>query len=81
MKPELVLFQFPQCPFCAYVLAEIRRLNVDVELKNTRENPKHREELVKRTGKTQVPCLFIDGKPMHESSDIVAYLRSHFSGK
>jgi glutathione S-transferase len=36
--------------------------------------------LVKLTGKTQVPCLVIDGKPMHESEDIKQYLYQTFGG-
>ena len=26
---------------------------------------------------TQVPCLFIDGVPFHESADIVAWLQAY----
>ena len=78
MSEELVLYQFPQCPYCAYVLSEIRRLDIAVELRDTRENGHHRAELIRRTGKSQVPCLFINDKPMFESADIVAYLRSKF---
>ena len=29
-------------------------------------------------GKVQVPCLFIDGKAMYESDDIIAYLGKAF---
>mgnify|MGYP003961661025 CR=1 FL=1 len=79
MNSKLSLYYFPQCPFCAHVLHEIRNLEIDVALKDTRENPANREELITLTGKTQVPCLVVDGKPMLESMEIIAYLRSTFS--
>ena len=76
MSSKLELYYFPQCPFCAHVLHEIRNLEINVTLKDTRENPAYREELITLTGKTQVPCLVVDSKPMFESMEIVAYLRS-----
>ena len=36
-----------------------------------------RLELIRVGGKQQVPCLFIDGKPMYESLDIVEWLRAN----
>ena len=36
-----------------------------------------RLELIRVGGKQQVPCLFIDGKPMYESMDIVEWLRAN----
>ena len=35
------------------------------------------ETLVKVGGKRQVPCLFIDGKPLYESMDIIKWLEEH----
>ncbi len=29
-------------------------------------------------GQDQVPCLFIDGSPLYESSDIIAFLEEKF---
>ena len=37
-------------------------------------DPVARDELVRVGGKGQVPCLFVDGEPMYESEDIIAYL-------
>jgi glutathione S-transferase len=33
------------------------------------------------TGRSQVPCLVIDGKPMLESSEIVAWLQANVAGQ
>ena len=75
---SLILYQFEACPYCAKVRAAIKELGVELEVRDTRENDNYREELVAMTGKTQVPCLVIDGKPMHESGDIVDYLKENF---
>jgi len=48
-----------------------------VEYINIAENTEERKTLVKTGGKPQVPCLFIDGKPLYESSDIIAWLEKH----
>ena len=75
---SLILYQFEACPYCAKVRTVIKELGVELEVRDTRENDNYREELVAMTGKTQVPCLVIDGKPMHESDDIVDYLKENF---
>ena len=36
------------------------------------------KRLVDVGGDDQVPCLFIDGKPMYESDDIVEFLEKNF---
>ena len=73
---ELVLYFYRSCFFCQLVLRAIRKLDLDskVELADIRESPAHRTRLLQETGKTQVPCLFINGSPYHESRDIVAWL-------
>lgn len=49
----------------------------DVELVNIKEG-NNNEDLIKRGGKDQVPCLFIDGKPLYESDDIIKYFKENF---
>lgn len=75
---KLVLYQFPACPFCRRVLNAIDRLDVEVELRDTRKNPAYQKELIALMGNTQVPTLLIDGKPMRESADIVRYLQNNY---
>ncbi len=58
----------------------IRSLQVDVQLKNIVWPPNYRR-LVRDGGMYQIPCLFIDGKPMYESDDIVRFLEEHFPPK
>lgn len=75
--PKLELYYFPACPFCQRVLTTIDRLQVKVVFKDIRENEEYLNQLLKDTGKKTVPCLYIDGKPMFESSDIMKWLEDH----
>lgn len=76
---KLELYYFPECPYCQIVLdaLEETQLKDKVSYYNTRLDPARREKLLNDTGRTTVPCLYIDGKPMHESSDIAKWLRQH----
>ena len=79
MKKKLELYYFPQCPYCQIVDEALRStgLKESVIHYNIMENPKYKEDLIKATGRGTVPCLFIDGKPMHESRDIAAWLHRY----
>ena len=74
---QLNLYYFPSCPFCQYVLAKINQLNLDVEYSNIHEDITARDKLFQDTGRYTVPCLYIDGEPMHESSDIMRWLEEN----
>lgn len=75
---SMILYHFDSCPYCAKVRNVVNELDVVLELRDTRENNDFRDELISLTGKTQVPCLVIDGEPMHESDDIIDYLNENF---
>lgn len=76
---KLELFYFDECPYCQLVLRALDDLGMRarVEMKNVRKDPANRERLIKDTGRGTVPCLYIDGVPMHESRDIVNWLKDH----
>ena len=75
---KLELFERETCPYCQKVL---RYLQVakrdDVELHDITADEAARARLVKVGGMQQVPCLFIDGRPLYESDDIISWLREH----
>jgi len=52
--------------------------NIDIPLKDVTD-PETLSELDAIAGKTQIPCLLIDGKPMHESDDIIGWLGANWS--
>ena len=63
------------CPFCVKVLRFLDGKSHDVVFKDIRREPAWREALKKVNNNiTQVPCLVVDGVPMLESDDIIAYL-------
>jgi len=76
-SPHLALYYFDLCPFCQFVLVTIRQLNLDVELRDITAEQVHLDQLLADTGRRTVPCLYIDGKPMHESGDIVRWLKQN----
>lgn len=76
---KLELYFFPQCPYCQIVEQALRVTGLEdsVTYYDIQENSHYREALIKATGRATVPCLFIDGKPMHESRDIAAWLHNY----
>ena len=79
-RPELILYKFDACPYCQMVMAFAQSAGIELIYKDTREDPGAEEELVRIGGKSQVPCLLIDGEPMYESRDIINYLRRFEAG-
>lgn len=73
----LALYKYDACPFCRRVLGEIDRLGLEVELRDVLLQPEHRRALANATGRTTVPCLFIDDVPLFESADINVWLASY----
>jgi len=76
---NLALYHFPTCPFCLKTRRVIRRLSLDIELRNARSDEAHRAALIAGGGKPQVPCLLITGEDgqqswLYESDAINAWL-------
>lgn len=78
------LYQFKLCPFCVKTRRTIRRLGLNIETRDARNNPKWNRELIKEGGRYQVPCLRIssegaDDEWLYESEAINLYLEQRFS--
>ena len=71
---SLVLYYKPTCPYCQKVLHFMESRDIRITLRDILSNEDALNTLVAIGGKKQVPCLFIDGKPLYESNDIIAYL-------
>lgn len=71
---DLVLYMKPICPFCVKVLNFMKERGIVLQQRNISVDAEAAETLVRVGGKRQVPCLFIDGEPLYESSDIIAWL-------
>lgn len=78
---NLALYQYHMCPFCVKVRRTMKRLNLNIELRDAKGNETFADELVREGGKKQVPCLRIqnaDGTVnwMYESDTINQYFES-----
>jgi len=71
-----VLYVKGSCGFSLRVLNARENLHLGdrIAVKRIDTDPSAMEELKKLTGKTQVPCLVVEGRPMLESDDITRYL-------
>lgn len=75
---ELRLFHKWTCPYSAKVRDFIEENGIRDKIEYVdREEKDHAQKLKELTGKTQVPCLMVDGKPMHESEDIISFLKEN----
>lgn len=76
----LALYQFKTCPFCMKVRREIKRLSLNIELRDAQHDPQHREQLREGGGAVKVPCLRITqggagDSWLYESDEVIKYLR------
>ena len=81
----MALYQFRACPFCVKTRRAMKRLGLNIELRDARRDQKWRHQLLTEGGRLQVPCLYIpegsgEAQWLYESKDIISYLEQRFSG-
>lgn len=76
---KLELFKRDTCPYCVKVQMFIEELGVEdkIEQLDITKDSAARKRLIEVGGKQQVPCLFIDGKPLYESRDIMNWIEAN----
>lgn len=79
----MALYQFRSCPFCIKVRREMKRLSLNIELRDAQHDAQHRIDLQNGGGKPQVPCLKLTDEKgsvqwLFESDEIIAQLRKLF---
>lgn len=74
---DVVLYSSHKCPYCVDVQNYLDGVNKSVETKYIDQNPSYRQELKEKGGKTQVPCLIIDGYALYGSKDIIQWMKTH----
>ena len=77
---NLAIYQFKTCPFCMKVRREIKRLSLNIELRDAQHDAQNRQQLLEGGGQLKVPCLqtrHADGSVswLYESGDIIAHLQ------
>jgi glutaredoxin len=81
---NMALYHFKMCPFCVKTRRQIRRLALNIENRDARNDAQWNQELINEGGKYQVPCLKItadDGSVqwLYESKEINQYLDKRFA--
>jgi glutathione S-transferase len=80
---RLALYHFPLCGYCVRVRRAVRRLNLQIELRNAATDARWSNELREAGGKLQVPCLQIRHPDhtewLYESDAIIHYLQLRFA--
>ena len=75
---ELTLYVMTGCP---YSPIKVKRFLADngatIPERNISTDTEAEQTLIAVGGKRQVPCLFIDGAPLYESSDIIAWVQEN----
>ena len=75
---KLELYKMDSCPYCRRVMRYIESAGRDdIVCRDIALSEDAGQTLIRVGGKRQVPCLFIDGKPMYESQDIIDWLKAH----
>ena len=71
-----ILYVKSNCGFSRAALIACDNLHIKerLELRNVSEEEAARSALVSLCGNDQAPCLVVDGKPVHESADIIHLL-------
>ncbi|MDZ4677086.1 MAG: glutathione S-transferase N-terminal domain-containing protein [Oligoflexia bacterium] len=78
---KLELYHFESCPYCKRVIKAINELGLKdkIAMYDTLEDPAAGDRLLAINDDEQVPCLVVDGKPMLESDEIIAWLKENKS--
>jgi glutaredoxin len=77
--PVLDFYYFDACPYCQRVMKVIDKNKIKINWMDIHKDAANSKKLREVTGRTTVPCLFIDGKPMFESLDIMQWMESNLS--
>ena len=70
---EVELYTTTWCPYCTRARTLLRRKGVSFIDIDIDEDPKRRQEMIRRAGgRTSVPQIFIDGEHIGGSDDLAA---------
>jgi glutaredoxin 3 len=72
MASRVEIFTKSWCPYCVRAKALLARKGVAFEEISLDDHPERTEEMVRRAGRTTVPQVFADGRPLGGSDDIHA---------
>ena len=75
---DLKLYMLDRCPYCQKVMTAIKEKGIEDKFQYfSVTEPENNAYVLEKGGQDMCPCLFIDDKPMYESSDIVEWINKH----
>ena len=69
-RPEVVIYTKATCPYCAAALRLLRDRGVRPREIDLLEEPERRDEMIRRSGRTTVPQVFIGGRSVGGYDDL-----------
>jgi glutaredoxin 3 len=73
---DIVIYTQPWCPFCERAVYTLTKKGVAFQEINAPNGSAERAEATKRSGKTSVPQIFIDGELIGGCDDMLALDRA-----
>lgn len=75
--PQVEIYTQPWCPYCARAISLLAKKNVAYkEIEAPQGTPQREEAMTRSGGRSSVPQIFIDGKHVGGSDDLMALDRS-----
>jgi glutaredoxin 3 len=75
--PDVEIYTQPWCPYCARAIGLLQKKGVAYrEIEAPQGSPERAESIRRAGGATSVPQIFIDGKPIGGSDDLMALERT-----
>ncbi len=74
--PKIEIYTQAWCPYCARAVKLLTRKGVAFEEIDAPGGSPEREQSIKRSGKTSVPQIFIDGQSIGGSDELAALERA-----
>ena len=69
---EVIIYTTPYCPYCARAKVLLNSKNINFTEIQVDSNPELREEMVRKSGRTTVPQIFINGQAIGGCDDLYA---------
>jgi len=76
--PELIFYYSSFCGFCRRVTDYMEENGITADMKNINESSDIRNALIQIGGKSQVPCLVVNGEVIYESKDIIQWFEKNW---
>jgi glutaredoxin 3 len=73
---EVEMYATMWCPYCARARALLEKKGVAFTEIDIDEEPRRRDEMIRRAGRTSVPQIFIDGEHIGGSDELAALDRA-----